>query len=146
MQDERNVISALQKGVVAAMQQSDTPALPIKYLMVDSDGVNDGAFSIPQDQKWVEVVWIPNNRMGDFLGNEQNYRGILRLVLHWPNLPTGVYAPLNLLASITRYFEKGRLLSNVQIYANPQFTGPVDDKDDVLFPVSIYYTSYRKGA
>jgi len=143
MQDEINVVRSLQRGVVAAIQQSDLPALPVRYL-TGVDGTEDG-FDIPQDQKWLEIVWIPNKRIGDYFGDEQNYRGILRLILHWPNAPTGVYTPLDLLASITRYFMKGMILSGTQVYANPQFTGSVDDKDDVMFPVSIYYTSYRKG-
>ena len=146
MQDEAAVLSALQKGVTAAVAQSDDADLPVKYIMVDSDGTNDGSFTTPGDGKWLEIVWIPNNPQGRYLGDEQDYRGILRLVLHWPNQPTGAYSPLNLLGSITRFFTKGKVLSGVQIYGIPNFTGIIEDKDDVLFPVSIYYTSYRKGA
>ncbi len=144
MQNEVDVIRALQQGVIAAMAQSDDTDLPVRYL-TGTDGTADG-FDIPDDQKWLELVWIPNNPQGAFLGQEQNYSGILRLVLHWPNKPTGVYAPLELLASITRYFVKGKMLSGVQISGIPNFTGKVEDQDDVLYPVSIYYTSYRKGA
>lgn len=144
MQNEVDVIRALQRGVIAAMEQSDAPDLPVRYL-TGTDGTADG-FDIPDDQRWIELVHIPNNRTGDFLGQEQNYRGILRIILHWPNTPTGVYAPLDLLGSITRYFEKGRTLSGVQVYLHPRYDGAIDDKDDVLYPVSVFYTSYRKGA
>ncbi len=138
MEDEDEILSALQKGVVAAMAQSDDPDLPVKYIMAPWGG-------IPQDQKWLEIVWIPNNRRGDFLGGEKNHRGILRLILHWPNEPTGAYAPIRLLGSITRYFEKGRLLSGVQIYGTADSGGIIEDGDDRLLPASIYYQSYRKG-
>lgn len=138
MQYEDEILSALQKGVTAAVAQSDNPALPVQYVMVP--------FATPNDQKWLEIVWIPNNRTGDFLGDEQNHRGIFRLILHWPNQGTGAYEPLRLLGSITRYYAKGRLLSGVQIYATPQVTGLIEQGDEILFPVSIYYQSYRKGA
>lgn len=138
MVNERDIVNALQKGVVAAMAQSDNPSMPVKYLLAPWAGV-------PQDQKWLEVVWIPNNRQGDFLGQEMNHRGILRLVLHWPNTATGVYAPISLMESITRYFTNGRLLSTVQIYGKATADGLIEDGDEVLFPVSIYYQSFRKG-
>ncbi len=145
MQDEHNIISALQKGVIAAIAQSSTPTLPVKYLLTDSDATNDGGFVVPADQKWLELVWIPNNRTGDFLGGEMNYQGILRLVLHWPNKPTGVYAPLDLLGSISRFFTIGKSLSGVQVYAIPRFDGTVENGSENLLTVSIFYRSYRKG-
>lgn len=146
MENESEIVSALQKGVVAAVAASDQPALPVKYLLVDSDGTDDGGFTVPDDKKYLEVVWLPNNRRNDFRGDEKNHRGILRLVLHWPNQSTGIYAPLELFASITRYFTNGKLLSGVQIYGTPDPTGMIEDGDEVMFPVSIYYMSYRKGA
>lgn len=139
MQDESDIISALQKGVTAAVAQSDLTTLPVKYLMKNPD------FSAPADQKWLEIVWIPNNRTGDFLGGEQNYQGLLRLVLHWPNTPTAVYPPLDLLKSITRYFTIGKTLSGVQVYAIPRFDGMVENGSETLFTATILYRSYRKG-
>ena len=138
MENESLMISALQKGVVAAVAQSNEPTLPVKYLLK--------SFAVPQSQKWLEVIWIPNNVQGMFRGQETQHRGILRLVLHWPKDGSAVYAPVQLLASITEYFTNGRLLSGVQIYGKPMPTGVVEDGDDTLFPVSIYYQSFRKGA
>lgn len=138
MENEPDILSALQKAVTAAVAASDAPTLPVKYLLK--------GFNVPNDQKWLELVWIPNNARNSFLGDEQNHRGIFRLVLHWPNTSGDVYAPTRLLASITDYFQNGRTLSSVQIVGKPQPTGIVEDGDDTLFPVSIYYQSYRKGA
>ena len=138
MENEPDILSALQTGVTAAMEQSDAPDLPVKYLLM--------GFDIPNDQKWLEIVWLPNNNRNDFLGQEQNHRGIMRLVLHWPNDDAGVYAPTELLASISRFFTNGKVLSGVQIVGKPVPTGIVEDGDDTLFPVSIYYQSYCKGA
>lgn len=138
MQNEPDILSALQKAATAAVAASDTPALPVKYLLK--------SFAVPQDQKWLELVWLPNNERGGFLGDEQNHRGIFRLVLHWPNTAGDVYQPTRLLESICEYFNNGRVLSNVQVVGMPQPTGIIEDGDDTLFPVSLYYQSYRKGA
>lgn len=138
MQDEADILDALQGGVIAAVAQSDDPDLPVKYLLT--------SFTQPADDKWLELVWLPNNERGAFRGDEMNHRGILRLILHWPNESGDVYEPVNLMASITRYFTNGLLLSGVQVYSKPIPTGMVENGADVLFPVSIYYQSYRKGA
>ena len=141
---ESAIIQALQTAVTAAVAASTSPTLPVKYLMVGTAG--GPAFTPPADQKWLEIVWLPNNRTGDFLGDEKNHRGILRLVLHWPNSGGGVYEPVELLASITGYFTKGRLLSGVQVYATADPSGIIEQGNEVLLPVSILYQSYRKGA
>lgn len=137
MQYEPNILGSLQAAVTAAVAQSDDDTLPVKYLRK--------AFTIPNDQKWIEVVWLPNNDRNSFLGDEQNHRGILRLVLHWPNDGSDVYQPTNLLASVTRYFTNGRVLSGVQIVGKPQPTGMIEEGEETLFPVSIFYQSYQKG-
>lgn len=140
---EPAIIQALQTAVTAAVAASTSPSLPVKYLMVGTAG--GPAFTPPDDQKWLEIVWLPNNRTGDFLGDEKNHRGILRLVLHWPNGGGGIYEPTLLLQSIGSYFTKGRLLSGVQVYATPDPSGIIEQGTEVLLPVSILYQSYRKG-
>lgn len=144
MLNEPEIISALQQGVTAAVAASTMPALPVKYLLVGSTG--GAAFTPPADQKWLEIVWLPNNQRGDFRGNEKNHRGILRLVLHWPNDGGGAYAPTGVLASICGYFTNGRMLQGVQIYGSGDPTGIIEQGSEVLLPVSILYQSYRKGA
>jgi hypothetical protein len=143
MQNESEIIAALQQAVTAAVADGSVPTLPVKYLMVGTSG--GAAFTPPADQKWLEIVWLPNNRNNDFLGAEKNHRGILRLVLHWPNDGGGIYAPVALLSSISAFFWKGRLLSGVQIYATPDPTGIIELDSEVLLPVSILYQSFVKG-
>jgi len=135
LMDDSAIISTLQKAVTAAVAASGTPSLPVMYL--------DVAFTKPNDQKWLEIVWLPNNRRGDFWGNEKRYQGILRLVLHWPNTMTGVYSPLGVLSSIVEYFDKNRILSDVKVYDIPDFTGVLREGDERLYPCSIYYLSSR---
>lgn len=141
--DDDLIIAALQQGVTAAVAASINPALPVKY--IDTDIVNAAGVVVgkPDDGKWLELVWIPNNRNGDFLGDEKNYQGIFRLVLHWPVEQKGTYGPLQLLKSIAGYFSKGRLLSGVQIYETADFTGALNEPSEVLYPASIRYQSYR---
>lgn len=136
MDDEIEIISTLQQAVTAAVAASADSDFPVSYIDVD--------FNIPEDRKWLEVIHIPNNRLGDYWGNEKNYRGILRLVLHWPNNGGGIYTPLTLLGSITDYFEKNRQLTGVKISEIANFTGAVREGDEVLYPVSIWYQSFRK--
>lgn len=133
---EQAILRALQGGVTAAVTASTRPALPVSYVGV--------GFMVPNDQKWLEVIWLPNNIMGDLWGNEKNHRGILRLLLHWPNDGSGAYAPLALIESIGGYFQKGLLIGGVQCYERADITGVVQDGDDVIYPMSIRYQSYRK--
>jgi hypothetical protein len=133
---EESILRALQAGVTAAVVASTTPTLPVSYV-----GVN---FTVPNDQKWLEVVWLPNNIQGDLDGGAKNHRGILRLLLHWPNDGAGAYRPLAVIESIGGYFTNGLLLSNVQIYSKSDLTGVLQDGDDVIYPLSIRYQSYRK--
>ena len=133
--DEETILRDLQAGVVAAMAASSDPDLPVKYL--------DVAFTVPNDKKWLEVAVIPNNRVGDFWGNEQVHQGLMRLILHWPNNGAGIYTPITLLGSIAGYFSVGLVLSTVQVYEVPGFTGGLPEGDEVLYPASIRYRSYQ---
>jgi hypothetical protein len=132
---EADIIGVLKRATTAAVLASTVPALPVAYL--------DLPFNKPNDGKWLEIVWIPNNRTGDFWGDEKNYQGIYRLILHWPKKGDGVYVPLAALGSIADYFSKERVLSGVQIYETPDFTGSVPADGELLYPVSMRYQSYR---
>lgn len=132
---EADIIGVLQRATTAAVAASTSPTLPVAYI--------DMSFTKPDDGKWLEIVWIPNNRNGDFWGSEKNYRGIYRLILHWPKDGSGVYAPLAVLGSVADYFSKEKVLSGVQIYETPDFTGEVPADGERLFPVSMRYQSYR---
>lgn len=141
--NEPDIIRALQRGVTAAVAASTAPTLPVKYVETGLLDANGAVVPEPNDGKWLEIVWIPNNRNSDFWGDEKNYQGLLRLVLHWPNSGGGVYTPLGVIGSIADYFHKGRMLSGVQIYEAADFTGTVANGDETLYPVSLRYQSYR---
>jgi hypothetical protein len=132
-----DILETLQQAVIVAVTQSQSPTLPVKYVGRD--------FDIPDDQKWLELVFIPSNRKNDFWGSEKNYMGLMRLILHWPNDGAGVYAPMRMLASIALYFTKERHLQNVKICETPDLTsGPLEQGKELLFPASMRYQSFRQ--
>lgn len=119
-----------------AVPDSIAPSLPVKYLGIP--------WTVPSNQKYLELVHIPNNRIADFWGNEKNYQGIFRMILHWPNNGGGAYTPMETISSIASYFTKDLRLPGVQIMSEPDFTGLLEMGSETLYPVSLRYQSYRK--
>jgi hypothetical protein len=132
--DDRSILSALQDATEAAVLASIKPDLPVKYL--------GRSWTPPNDQKWLEVIFIPNNP-SDFWGNEQTYMGMYRLILHWPNDDSGAYEPIDVLASVAGYFSKDRRLQNVSICETPAFGGVLEEGAENLYPASMRYQSFR---
>lgn len=136
---EREILQALQTATITAVEASTMNELPIKML--------GRSFSPPNDQKYLEVVHIPNNIGGQYWGNEKTYRGLFRLILHWPNNDAGVYDPMNVLASIASHFGKDTILRNgsvsVKILENPNLTGVIESGQETIFPLSMRYQCFR---
>jgi len=132
--EDQAIIAALQDGVTEAVAASTMATLPVKYL--------GRSWTPPSDQRWLELIFIPNN-VNDFWGDEQNYRGMFRMVLHWPNDDEGVYPPLVVLQSIADYFTKDRVLQKVQIYDTPKLGGVLENGAETLYPASLRYQSFR---
>ena len=138
------ILKTLQRAVMAARIASSIVAsdFPIKFIGSTSDG-QGGVFAIPDDQKWIELVFLPNNENAGW-GNETNYRGTLRVILHWPNDGRGPYEPLSVLGSIAGYFTKDLFLQDVQIYDTAKLTGALESGTETLYPASIRYQSFRQ--
>jgi hypothetical protein len=132
---DQQILEQLQKATTAAVEASTMPDLPVKYI--------GRTFKVPADQKYLEIVFIPNNRTGDFWGNEKNYRGLYRLILHWKNDDAGAYPPMIVLSSICAYFDKERLIGNVQITDLPDGIGAIEEGVEMLYPASIRYACHR---
>ena len=137
MMRDREILEAFQKAVPIAVGESTVPSLPVKYLGV--------TFEPPNDQRYVECVFIPNNAQNTFWGRERLYQGVFRLLLHWHIDGMGYYPPMNALASVANYFNKDRVLMNgstrVQIYNEPDFGATIENGHEIIFPVSIAYRS-----
>lgn len=135
---DKLVLKALQKGVIAAIVASDNPDLPVKMI--------GRTFEIPNDQKYLEFVHIPNDPNDRFWGDEKLYQGIVRLILHWPNDDKGAYDPIDVVTSVGSYFTKTRKLIQetitLNIYQQPKFTGALEGGKDTLYPLSMAYRSF----
>ncbi|AHJ10710.1 hypothetical protein P106B_27 [Rhizobium phage vB_RglS_P106B] len=139
MMVEREILEALQKGVTAAVAASILPTLPVRY--------KGRIFGIPNDGKYLEIVHIPNNINGEFWNTGKTYRGLFRLILHWPVDDAGAYAPLDVIASIASHFSIGAVFQKnsvqVKVYQEPDLTGVIESAPDQLFPVTIRYESFQ---
>lgn len=132
---EREILQTLQQAVTAAVAVSVVPGFPVKYI--------GRSWVVPDDQKWLELVFIPSSG-NDFWGDERNYRGIFRLILHWPNDDRGAYGPMDVLTSIAGYFTKGLFLQKVQIYETPALTGVLENGAEMLYPATLRYQSFQQ--
>ncbi len=136
---EKEILEALQKATTAAVAASAMPTLPVKY--------KGRIQAVPSDDKWLEVVHIPNNINGEFWNTGKTYRGLYRLLLHWPVKDKGVYVPMSVIASIAYYFPIGAVFSSgtvqVKIYQEPDLTGVIEAAPEQLFPVTIRYESFQ---
>lgn len=132
---DQTILQILQTATIAAVAASITPTLPVKFI--------GRTFIVPDDQKWLEIVFIPNNREGAYWGDEKDYRGLYRLILHWKNDDQGAYGPMRALASICSAFSKGSRLQNVTISDNPDLTGVLEQGSENLYPATIRYQCFR---
>ncbi len=132
---DRDILQALQQKVTAAVLASSVPTLPVKYVGPHMDPPNDG--------KWLEIVFLPNNTADQYWGEEESYRGSLRLILHWPNNGQGAYAPLDLIMQIGRVFGKHEVIAGkVKITDKAKTNPPVEDGNETLYPVTLRYESF----
>lgn len=135
MEIERQIVEALQKATIDAVKNSTVPTMPVKVL--------GRTFETPNDGKYLEIVHIPNNVLGEFWGDEKTHRGLWRLLLHWPVDDAGQYPPLDALASICTPFVKGALFPPVKIYEKPDYAGAIEGSPSRFFQVSIRYMSFQ---
>lgn len=133
--DDEKVIKALQQSLIAAVATTTRPTLPIKFLNV--------GFEVPDDGMWIEPVHIPNNPPDPTWGDEQIYRGIYRIILHWPNLGQGSYQAHAFMKPIVNYYVKGRKLNNLlQLMNRPKLTSVIEEGKELILPFSLEYTSF----
>lgn len=137
----RYVLEALQKGVLAAVAASSTPALPVKFV--------GRTFEPPQTGSWLELVHLPNDLSNEFWADGQTYRGVFRLVFMQVMNDKGAYNLMDLARSVSDYFTKGLGLVdpgsfvNVKIIDNPRNMGPMEEAPNIMVPVSIRYQCFK---
>lgn len=138
---EKAILEALQKGVIAAVAATSLAATAVKYV-----GRN---FTKPNDGKWLEVIYIPNNVTNEFWGSEKTHQGILRLILHWPMTDKGAYEAVTLIEAIAAYFTKGLKLVDpgstvrINISENPNLMNVMEETPELLLPLSVRYNFFK---
>jgi hypothetical protein len=135
---EHHISDALQSSVTVAVQASSNSSFPIKML--------GRTFTPPNDGKWLELVQLPNNMVEQYWGDETIYRGILRLLFHYPNDNNGAIEPLKFVDEVASWFSKDKFIAAgnviVKIQEKPDLTGVIEAGKELIFPVSIRYQSY----
>jgi hypothetical protein len=127
------ILQSLQDAIKEAVAQSSNPDLPVSFVGL--------TFTVPNDQKYLELVYLPNNGSDRYWGNEKAYQGVFRFVLHWPlGAP---YPPMQLIASIAQYFDKTKNLNDsVQIVYAPDLTPPIREGGEMLYPATMRYQRF----
>lgn len=134
---ETEIVRLLQRAVTSAVNEK----LPVKYLAVN--------FKKPSNDKFWEIVYIPNNIPDEFWGGGKTYRGVMRLILHWPQNNKGAYEPLEEVKRVAEYFQKGKeMYSNegsfkVILTNEPDLTSFIEEESSLLLPLTITYSCFK---
>ena len=132
---ESKILNLLQKKVIEVVGNT----YPVKYINTNIGNV---------DKFW-EIVYIPNNIEDEFWSSGKTYRGILRLVLHWPQDNKGIYKPMEEVERVADGLEKGLELFDdvnsvkVTITDNPDCTNVIEDEGKLLIPLTIKYLCFK---
>lgn len=128
---ESKILNLLQKRVGEVVDN----VYPVKYINTNMK---------TKDKFW-EIVYIPNNIENEFWDRGKTYRGVLRLILHWPQDNKGIYKPMEELERVSDGFSKGLELYDkdenikVSITDNPDCTSIIEDEGKLLLPLTIKY-------
>lgn len=132
---ESKILNLLQKKVTEVVNN----VYPVKYINTNMKA---------KDKFW-EIVYIPNNIEDEFWDSGKTYRGIIRLVLHWPQDNKGIYKPMEEVERVADGFKKGLELFDdenkvkVTITDNPDCTNVIEDEGKLLIPLTIKYLCFK---
>lgn len=106
-------------------------------------------FDPPVDKKWWEIIYVPNNVEDEFWADEsKTYKGIFRLILHWPQKSQGIYKPLEEAERVANGFPKNLELYSedesvkVIITDTPDVTNIIEDRPQFMIGLTIKYTCF----
>lgn len=130
---ERDVLEALQKTFTVAVATAGS--YPVKYI--------NATFNRPNDNKWWELIHLPNNPADSTWGNSKVYRGMFRMLLHWPNDGGGSYDAMDKAEAIIAYYNKNNKLGKgLQILNQPRLFNVLEADTELVLPVQLEYTSF----
>lgn len=136
MMRESKIIEALQKQAIKIVNDDKC----LKCVNVN--------FNPPSNKQWWEIVYIPNNIPNEFWDEGKTYRGIFRLILHWPQKNQGIYKPMEEAERVAEGFRKGTELfdSNeivkVLISDEPDMSNVLEDEGELLLGLTIKYVCF----
>ncbi len=134
---EQDILKALQNAAIAAVATTDA-GFDIAAVGITLD---------PQPADYWQFVHIPNNRMGDYWGNERTYQGLFRVLLHRQIHQLGPYVDMRLIGMIADFFPKETRLNygaaNVQIYDVPDAGSLIIAKAELIYPLTLRYRCFR---
>lgn len=133
--NEDDVLKALQASVIAAVAGTTFPTLPIMFINV--------TFNKPDNGKWLELVHLPNNGTDQTWGDEKNYRGIFRFILHWPNDGSGTTVPMKIIDSMCAYYKKSnRIDGTLNLLNQARVTNVYNEDIGLSLVASLEYDSF----
>lgn len=101
-------------------------------------------FVPPTNQKYIELVMIPENG-ADTWGNEKQFAGIIRIILHWKNDDAGIIPPSLVCEAIIAALPKDTTFTygaaRLVISTVPVQMQPLEDGHESLYPVTFRYVS-----
>lgn len=134
---ESKIIKCLQDRTIEVINDKNIKCLNIN-------------FNPPVDKKWWEVVYIPNNVENEFWADtSKTYRGIFRLILHWPQKSQGIYKPLEEAERVANGFPKNLELWSsdktvkVIVTDTPNITTILEDRPQFLIGLTIKYSCFN---
>lgn len=134
---ESKIIKCLQDKAIKVINDKNIKCLNINY-------------DPPVDKKWWEVVYIPNNIENEFWADTaKTYRGIFRLILHWPQKSQGIYKPLEEAERVANGFQKNTELFSsddtvkVIITDTPNITTIIEDRPQLMIGLTIKYSCFN---
>jgi hypothetical protein len=131
------ILAALQTAAIADIQTADN-TLPIK-----SVGLN---FEIPDNQRYVEFVHIPNDNDNAGWREQKIFAGLFRLVFFKGNDGQAPYGLINLAEQISAAFPKSRTLPagdlQVRIVRKPSYSGISEMENKLMLSITLQYSAF----
>ena len=135
---ESKIVKCLQEKAIEVIGRKEN----IKCINVNYDP--------PVDKKWFELIYIPNNPEYEFWNDTaKTYRGIFRIIMHWPQKSQGVYKPLEEMERIATGFPKNLELGDVDntikvvVTDTPNLTSIIEDRPQLMIGLTIKYICFN---
>lgn len=132
-----SVLRALLDHVAALVF---SPPLPVSYPEPGEGADGEAGFEPPEDRKYLEVQFFPNDPAWRGLSAGKMDQGLLQIGVVWPKRQ-GLIAPLEVVGVVEAHFAKETTLFHggfkVTVTSDPSHSAALDEPDAVKIPVTI---------